>query len=106
MGEEANEELELGNRECDRIENVGVIGEGTSEEDEDREGVREWPIAADSGDSKMTLALSLFLLASTSCGSRRVLNSRMFAQLTDFSRWLTRVARPAYFATLSRLLEL
>lgn len=99
VGEEANEELELGNRECERIEKVGVIGEGASEDDEDREGVREWPIATDSGDSEMMLALSLFFLASTSCGSRRVLNSRMFAQLTDFSRRLTRVPTQAYFAT-------
>lgn len=40
MGDDASEELELGNREWPRRENVGVVGEGISAEEVEDDVVR------------------------------------------------------------------
>lgn len=65
VGDEAREEVELGNRECPREEKVGVVGEGTSADEV--EEVERWspdPIGAESEGSIVVSALS-FLRAST-----------------------------------------
>ena len=43
VGEDVSEEVELGNRECPRRENVGVVGEGKSDSVDEREGWCAWP---------------------------------------------------------------
>lgn len=77
MGDEARDEVELGNRECPRRENVGVVGEGPSVDDvDDVERCRPCPVSADSGESIVVSSFSFFR-ASTSCGSLNGLSSRM-----------------------------
>ena len=67
VGDEVGEgeELKLGKRVWLRAENVGVRGEAASDEGNDRDGYKAWPMDGESGDSALVLWLSLFRRAST-----------------------------------------
>lgn len=71
FGEDVREELELGNLECPRADEAGLIGDVESENVEERETCWLWLV--DTGES--TSPCSLFR-ASTSCGSMKAFNSR------------------------------
>ncbi len=75
VGEDASDDVELGNRECPRIEKVGLVG-GDKTSADDVDDVERWspsPIGADSGES----ILFRFMRSSTSWGSLSWINSRI-----------------------------
>lgn len=56
VGDDAREEVELGNRECPRIEKVGVVGEGMSADEV--EEVERWSLDSVGTDSHVSIAVS------------------------------------------------
>lgn len=81
MGDEASEEVELGKREWPRNENVGVTGDGQSEDVDDCDKCNALGRAIDSGDSILP-SESSFFLASTNCGNLSCRSSRMIIPIS------------------------
>ena len=83
-GDEASDEADEDKRVLLRNEKMGVVGDWGSSEDVDEcercKGL-PWvlllPLSGRSCRSSSELELARFLLASTSCGNRRALSSRM-----------------------------
>lgn len=64
IGDDASDEVELGNRACPRSENVGVVGDGISADDIDEvDSCSPWVVGPASRDSMFSNPISpLFFL--------------------------------------------
>ena len=89
-GEEARDEVELGNLKCPCKEKVGVTGEGRSEELDERERFKLY-----SKKSRDMSSPSIFL-ASTNNGSLRGIKSRILAQIGRRKTGLNSERREAF----------